>query len=101
MSIKVEREREREREMQEILSAYELIPDLDGQSQELDWRFVGNKRLTMTSTNVASHKLIDKHKWLEERVIKIWGFHKPITWWLHVIKAGWCSQLMLRGKVFI
>ena len=87
--------------LQEILSAYEPIPDLDGRSQELDWRFVGNKRLTMISTNVAYHKLIDKHKWLEEKVIKIWGFHKPITWWLHVIKAGWCSRLMLRGKVFI
>ena len=55
----------------------------------------------MISVNVAYHKLIDKHKWLEERVIKIWGFHKPITWWLHVIKAGWCSRLMLRGKAFI
>ena len=35
--------------LQEILSAYEPIPDLDGRSQELDWRFVGNKRLTMIS----------------------------------------------------
>ena len=82
------RERERERER---LSLYEPIPYLDGRSQELDWRFVGNKRLTMISTNVVYHTLINKHKWLEERVIKIWGFHKPITWWLHVIKAGWCS----------
>ena len=40
-------------------------------------------------------------KWLEERVIKIWGFCKPITWWLHVIKACWCSRLMVRGKLFI
>ena len=56
---------------------------------------------TRIPSNVAYHKLIDKHKWLEEKVIKIWGFHKPITWWLHVIKAGWCSQLMLWGKEFI
>ena len=40
-------------------------------------------------------------KWLEERVINIWGFYKPITWWLHVIKARWCSRLMVRGKLFI
>ena len=51
--------------------------------------------------DVAYHKLINKHKWLEERVIKIWGFHKPITRWLHVIKTSWCSRLMLRAKVFI
>ena len=56
----------------------------------------------MISTNDAYHKLIDKHKCMEERVIMIWGgFHKPITWWFHVIKEGWCSQLMLRAKVFI
>ena len=40
----------------------------------------------MISTNDASHKLIDKHRWMEERVTKIWGFHKPITRWFHVIK---------------
>ena len=83
------------------MSSYEPIPDLDGESQELYWRFVGNKRLTMILTNVVYHKLIDKNKWLEERVINIWGFRKPITWWLHVIKEGWCSRLMLGGKEFI
>ena len=56
--------------LQEILSTYEPIIDLDGRSQELDWRFVENKRLTIISTNVTYHKLIDKHKWLEERIIK-------------------------------
>ena len=50
--------------LQQILSSYEPILDLDGQSQELDWRFVENKRLTIMSTNVAYHKLINKHKWL-------------------------------------
>ena len=35
------------------------------------------------------------------KVIKVWGFHKPITWWFHVIKASSCSRLMLRAKVFI
>ena len=29
------------------------------------------------------------------------GFRKSITQWFHVIKAGWCSRLMLWGKVFI
>ena len=56
--------------LQEIVSACEPIPYLDERSQELDWRFVGNKRLTMILTNVAYHKLIDKHKWLEEKVIR-------------------------------
>ena len=55
----------------------------------------------MISTNVAYCKLIDKHKWSEERVTKIWDFRKPITWRLHVIKAGWCSRSMLRVKEFI
>ena len=49
--------------LQEILSPCELIPYLDGRSEELDWRFVGNKRLTMISTNVAYHKLIDISGW--------------------------------------
>ena len=74
--------------LQELLSSNESIPNLDGVSQELDWKFVGNKRLTMISINFAYQKLINKHKWLEERVIKIWGFRKPITWCFHVIKAG-------------
>ena len=87
--------------LQEILSTYEPIHDLDGRSRELDRRFVRNKILTMISTIVAYHKFIDKHKWLEEKVINIWGFHKPITWWFHMIKACGFSRLMLRGKVFI
>ena len=87
--------------MQDLLSSYEPSPDLDGGSQELDWTFVRNRRLTMISTNDAYHKLIYKHRWMEERVIKIWGFRKPITWWFHVIKASWCSQLMLQAKVSI
>ena len=57
---------------QEILSSYEPIPDLDGRSQELDCT------LSTTSTNDAHHKLIDKHKWMEERVIKTWGFVSPL-----------------------
>ena len=59
--------------MQDILSSHELIPDLDGRSQALDWMFVGNSRLNMISTNDAYHKLIEKHKWIEERVINM-GF---------------------------
>ena len=59
--------------MQDILSSDELIPDLDGRSQELAWMFVGNSRLNMISTNDAYHKLIEKHKWMEERVINM-GF---------------------------
>ena len=82
-------------------SSYEPIHDLDGESHELDWTFVGNRKLTMISTNDAYHKLIEKHKWMEERVIKIWGFRKPITWWFHVIKVGWCSLLMLQAKIFV
>ena len=42
--------------------------------------FVGNRRMVMVSTNDAYHKLTDKHKCIEERVIKIWGFHKPIPY---------------------
>ena len=87
--------------LQDLLSSYEPSPDLDGGSQELDWTFVRNRRLTMISTNDAYHKLIYKHRWMEERVIKIWGFRKPITWWFHVIKAGWCFRFVLRAKVFI
>ena len=59
---------------------YEPNPNLYVGSQELDWMFVGNRRLSMISTNDIDHKLIDKHKWMEERVIKIWDFHKPFTW---------------------
>ena len=65
--------------LQEILSSYEPIPDLDGGSQELDWTFVGNRRLIMILTNDVCRKLIDKHKYMEERVIKVWDFHKHIT----------------------
>ena len=55
----------------------------------------------MISTNDAYHKMIDKHKWMEEKVLKIWGFRKPITWWFPVIKVSWCSRLMLRAKVYL
>ena len=64
--------------LQELLSSYESIPDLDGGAQKVDWTFLGNRRLIMISSNDAYHKLIDKHKWMEERVIKIWDFHKPV-----------------------
>ena len=36
-----------------LLSLHDPIPDLDGVSQELDWAFVGNRRLSMISTNDA------------------------------------------------
>ena len=53
----------------------------------------------MISTNYAYHKLIDKHRWMEEMVIKIWSFHKHIkSWRFHVIEASWSSRLMLRVK---
>ena len=44
-----------------------------GGSQYLDCTFVGNRRF-MISINDAYHKLIDKHRWMEERVIKIQVF---------------------------
>ena len=58
---------------------HDPIPDLDGVFEELDWAFVGNRRLSMISTNDVCHKFIDKHKWIEARVINIWGFHTPIN----------------------
>ena len=36
-----------------------------------------------------------------EKVRTVWGFHKPISWWLHVIKLGWHSNLILRAKALI
>ena len=47
--------------------------------------------------------MVGKPKWMEERVIKMWSFHKPITWWFRVIKGRGVvvMQLMLRAKVFI
>ena len=61
-------------QLQGLLSLHDPIPDLDGASQELDWTFVGDRRLTMISTNDAYHKLIDKHKWREERAITVMRF---------------------------
>ena len=87
--------------LQGLLSSCEALLDLDGGCQELDWTFVGNRTSMMIITNDAYHKLFHKHEWMEERVIKQWGFCKPITWWFHVIKACWYSRLMLRAKVFI
>ena len=55
----------------------------------------------MISTNATYHKWIDKHKWMEERVIKIWDFCKPIVQCCHEIKVSFCFRLMLRAKVFI
>ena len=46
--------------LQELLSSYEPIHDLDGGSQELDWTFDGNRSLTMISTSDAYHK--HRHK---------------------------------------
>mgnify|MGYP006925731184 CR=1 FL=1 len=48
-----------------------------GGSQELDWTFVGNRRLAMISANYVYHKLIEIRKWMEEMVIKILALHKP------------------------
>ena len=47
-----------------IIPSYDLLSNLDGGSQELDWTFVRNRTLTMISTNDVYHKLIDKHKWM-------------------------------------
>ena len=33
----------------------------------------------MISTYDVCRKFIDKHKYMEERVIKVWGFRKHIT----------------------
>ena len=46
--------------LQGLLPSYEMILDLDGGCQGLDWTFVGNSRLTMISTNDVYHKMIDK-----------------------------------------
>ena len=82
--------------LQELLSLYEPVPDLDGGSKELDWMFVRNRRLNMISTNDAYHKLIDKHKLMEERVIK-WVFVSPLLngfmWSRQVGVLDWCYQL--------
>ena len=59
---------------------HDPIPNLDGGSQKLNWGFVGSMRLTGISTNDVYHNLIDKNKWIEEKVIYVWGLHKPITW---------------------
>ena len=55
------------------------ILDLDLGSEKLDGIFVGNRSLAKISTNDVCRKLIDKHKYMEERVIKVWDFHKHIT----------------------
>ena len=55
------------------------ILNIDIGPHELHWAYVGNKRLTMISTNDVYYKLIDKHKWMEERVIKVLSFRMPIT----------------------
>ena len=57
--------------LRELLSSYEQILNLNGGSQALDWTIVGTRRLFVISTNDAYLKLINKHNWIEERVIKI------------------------------
>ena len=65
---------------------------MGGGSQELDLKFVGNRKLIMILTNDVYYKFNDKHKWMEETwAIKIWGFRKSITQWFNMTKAGWCS----------
>ena len=41
----------------------EPIPDLEEGSHELDWTFVGNRKLTMVSTNDVYHTIIARHAW--------------------------------------
>ena len=53
------------------------------------------------STNDVYHKVIGMYSWMEEKFTKEWESHKPISWWLHVIKLGWHSNLILRAKALI
>ena len=77
-----------------------MILDLDGGCQGLDWTFVGNRRLTMISTNDVYHKVIGMYSWMEEKFTKEWESHKPISWWHHMLRVGRQICLTLRPKVF-
>ena len=52
------------------------VPHLNEDSLYLDWTFVRGKNLSMVSMSEVYHTIIGKHMWLENRVIKVWSFHR-------------------------
>ena len=75
------------------------IPNLVEGSRELDWTFVGNRKLTMVSTNDVYHTIIARHAWVEERLREVWLVYKPLLWWVRVIRLSWHSRLPFKCKV--
>ena len=64
------------------------IPNLVEGSRELDWTFVGNRKLTLVSTNDVYHTIIASRGWVEELSRKVWSVYKPLLWWIRVICLG-------------
>ena len=42
---------------------------MDEGSQDFEWRFVGNRSLAKISMNAIYHDIIERHVWMEDKVI--------------------------------
>ncbi len=78
-----------------------LLPNLVEEHRALDWTFVGDRGLTLISTNVAYHAIIERYTWLSPCLRKVWSIDKPNAWWMKVIRLGWHSPLPFKYKVFL
>jgi hypothetical protein len=70
-----------------------LLPNLVEEHRALDWTFVSDRGLTLISTNVAYHAIIQRYTWLSPCLRKVWSINKPNAWWMKVIRLGWHSTL--------
>ena len=47
-------------------------------SPPVDWSFTGHKSLVSVKTNDVFHKLIHRHDWMAERLVRKWEIWKSI-----------------------
>ena len=53
---------------------------LDEEPKEFDGKFVENRGLVKMLRNDVYYHIVGRPVWMEEKIVKIWGFSKPISW---------------------